>query len=55
MARLQWNWLRKRTRVILALVVLAVGAALVSSCGEDKLPPAPPPNTGTVTLSGGAV
>ena len=45
----------KRSRSIVGLGVLILCAILIAGCSEEKLPPEPPSDSGTVTVTGGAV
>jgi len=46
---------QKTAKFIIAFGFLALCAALYLGCGEDSLPVSQKPNTGTITISGGAV
>lgn len=46
---------KKPVKLIILLALLAIGTAIYVSCGEETLPPLPPPGTGIVIVTGGAV
>ena len=46
---------KKTLRLLIPLIGLVTVAAFVHGCGEDPLPPAAPPPTGTVNVTGAAV
>lgn len=48
------SW-KKTVKLIILLILLAMGTAIYISCGEESLSPPPPPGMGTVRITGGAV
>ena len=46
---------KKKIKIFLLLILLAMGSLVYVSCGEENLPPPPPPGNGTVIVTGGAV